>query len=99
MKKNRLLDIATFTCKFFCLIQLVILLFISVVLIHWHTNPEYYSEITFKSGFPPQSTFGYSVTESWTTQSHKTPLTLRYVKPASLYFSYIHMSMILLLTF
>lgn len=99
MKKNRLLNVATFACKTFCFVQLGMLLFITIVLIHWHIDREFYSEIVLKPGFLNNSTIGYSVATSWTTDTLKAPLTLSYVKPVSLYFLYIQMSIILFLAF
>lgn len=99
MKKNRLLNVATFACKTFCFVQLGMLLFITIVLIHWHIDREFYSEIVLKPGFLNNSTIGYSVATSWTTDTLKAPLTLSYVKPVSLYFLYIQMSTILFLAF
>ncbi|MGV3704096.1 MAG: DUF2975 domain-containing protein [Arcticibacter sp.] len=99
MKKNPLLNVAMFTCKVFCFMQLAMLLLITVVLVHWHVNREFYSEMVLTSGFLSKSTIGYSVTTRWTTETLKAPLTLSNVKPASLYFSYIQIAMILLFTF
>jgi len=99
MKKNPLLNVATFTCKIFCLAQLGMFLFITIVLIHWHIDRDFYSEKVLTSGFLNKSTIGYSVTTRWTTDTLKAPLTLSNVKPASLYFCYIQISMTLFLTF
>ncbi len=99
MKKNPLLYVATFTCKIFCFVQLAMLLFITVVLIHWHIDREFYSDTVLTSGFLNRSTIGYSVTTRWTTDTLKAPLTLSNVRPPSLYFSYIQLSMIFLFTF
>lgn len=96
MKKNRLLDVTMLICNFLCLLLVIAFSFITFLVIYWHVNPDYFG--SFKSN-SLQSTFGFTLTESWTTASHKDPLAYKNIMPASLYFSYIHLSSIIILTF
>lgn len=102
MKKNVLLSVASFICLFFCFFIAISFLFSSVVLIHWHINPDFYSLLDIRPPSDPTgSTFSYTMEESWTIEGQEAtnPFTLNKVKTPSLYLIYLQISAISLMIF
>ena len=84
MKKNQLLSFATLFLKLMCLITIIGVLASTVMLVHWHFNPDYYAKINMVG--TEGSTFGYSVKTTWATDDHayqETPFALNNIKPLS----------------
>ena len=101
MKKNLLLTIAAVISKLFCFISVLAFLILTVFLIHWHFNPDYYADFNLvKSELHPNS-FGFSKKITWNIQDQidETPFALNKVKPLSFYFNSIQLSLLNLLIF
>lgn len=100
MKKNVLLSVASAVCLFFCLLIAISFLISSAALIHWHINPEFYSNYSLIDSSlqsnPYRSTFSYVFQESWVIEGQKeiNAFTLDNIKAPSLYMLYLQVSAI-----
>ena len=97
MKKNHLLLTADIFCKCFSLLLIAGFLIISIVLVHWHIDREFYSKpiVTvenIQSGF-----LGTSSKSTWKVEGKgdENPFALNKIKPFSLYLNYLRLAAII----
>lgn len=99
MNKNKVLNSILFISKFFCVLLILFMVILTIVLIHWHINPEFYARI-------PIQALNYQTLITFTSVHTSTPLeqdsvtylpTIDKIGYLSMYFVYLQFIAIMLL--
>lgn len=100
MKNRRLLADAAIICKFFCLSVLIALLILTLGLIYWHINPEYFSKVDLAPDLNKLG-YGFSYTPGWHNFNpvDKHPFMLSKLTHPGLYLLYFQIAASLFLIF